>query len=479
MADKRFRRKTWLVTLLIAVFSLRALSSLAQTDDKDPATAAKLEALTLVEELGFELPEIQPGPAMTLPEVLEAVDRNNRSLNAGRMEIEKVEARLSQAYAYILPFSQGSLTFTHNDHEDTANFAMPGVNLDIPPMVIRRQQDLKGMLQVGMNLIHAEGWATISAAKRGVELAKASVEEARQMALHQVAQGYYLALMAKELIDLRIEQARSAAHHLKVAKARLDAGTGLKIDVLRAQTDLETAHQDLISAHLSYETARDALTVAAGLEDRGLLMPVPPKNQNAPTEEESTLVEQAHGSRADIARSQANIALMRKQLDAVWLKFVPTLNVGWGLQYQFTEPPNLGSSDRSRWSLIFTLTVPIYNHQRYGELDMQRVALRQAMLQEDDILVNAALEVRRLRREYLAKLSSLLVAERQKELAKQALTLIEASYEIGTGSSLEVTDAHKTRTMAEVNVTVKRFEVQSALLALLKAIGQDISDLGK
>lgn len=479
MIDNFFWRKAWLLTGGICVFSLSAFSSLAQMDEKAPAPQAEVEVLALIDDLGFEVPETTQGPPMTLPEVLEAVDKNNRALNAGRMEIEKVEARLSQAYAYILPFSQGSLTFTHNDHEDTANFAMPGVNLDIPPMVIRRQQDLKGMLQVGMNLIHAEGWATISAAKRGVALAKASVEEARQMALHQVAQGYYLALMAKELIDLRIEQARSAAHHLKVAKARLDAGTGLRIDVLRAQTDLETAHQDLISAHLSYETARDALTVAAGLENRGLLMPVPPKEISVPTAEDSTLVEQAQGSRTDVARSRANIALMQKQLDAVWLKFVPTLNVGWGLQYQFTEPPSLGSSDRSRWSLIFTLTVPLYNHQRYGELDMQRVALRQAMLQEDDILVNAALEVRKLRREYLAKLSSLLVANRQKELAKQALTLIEASYEIGTGSSLEVTDAHKTRTMADVNVTVKRFEAQSALLALLKAIGQDVSGLGR
>ncbi|MCU0662990.1 MAG: TolC family protein [Myxococcota bacterium] len=463
---------------MLATAALCAAPGAAQVKKRDLGKIAENDKPVPVEELGFEVPQIAPGPPMTLPEVLEAVDKNNRALVAGRMEIEKVEARLSQAYAYILPFSQATLTYSHNDHSDTANFGAD-LGIDMPPMVIRQQEDLKGMVQVGMNLIHAEGWATISAAKRGVALAKLSVEEGRQIALHQVAQGYYMALMAKELIDLRIEQALSAAHHLKVAKARLDAGTGLKIDVLRAETDLETAHQELISANLGYETARDALTVATGTQQRGLLMPVLPGDMVAPQDDETKLAEKASGSRADIARSAANIALLQKQLDVVWLKFVPTLNVGWGLQYQFTETADLGSPDRSRWSLIFTLTVPIYNHQRYAELDLQRIALRQAMLQQDDIAANASLEVRRLRREYLGKLSALVVAERQKELAKQALTLIEASYAAGTGSSLEVTDAHKTRSMADVNATVKRFEVQNALLSLLKAIGQDMSVLGK
>ncbi len=422
-------------------------------------------------DIDFALPEITPGPKMTLADVLLAADRRNVTLSAARLEIEKAEAQLSQAWALVLPGAQASLQLMHRDHEDTVSFA-EGMSFVVMP-----REDLKGSVQVGMPIVNFQNWYTISAAKKGRELAQMSVEQGRQQLLLGVAQAYYMALMAHSLIGMYETQVKSSAHHLKVAKARFNVGTGLRIDVIRAETDLEQARQELLSAHLAFDNARDAIAVLTG--SKGLPMPVETPPIGVPEGDEAALASRAVQDRPDIKAKRATIGLMEKQLDASWMQFLPTLDAAWGLDYQFTKPGDMGSDDRSRWAFVFTLTVPIYNHYRYGDLDYKRAALRQAMLQAEDTELNASQEVRKARRDYLTALSSVTIAERQGKLAKEALTLTEASYNAGTGSSLDVTDSRRTASSAEVNLAAKRLQAQIALLSLLSSVGEDMLKLSR
>jgi len=435
-----------------------------------PAGEVKPQQPTAALAEEFEIPKITPGPEMTIAEALRAADKRNLTLEAARAEIEKTEAKLSQAWALVLPAAQSKLQLMHRDHEDSVNFG--GTDLVIMP-----QQDLKGIVEAGMPLINAQSWLTISAAKKGVELARMSVEQGRQQLLLGVAQAYYMALMAESLIGLYETQVNSSEHHRQVAAARFEAGTGLRIDVIRAETDLYEARQKLLSAHLSFDNARDAIGVLTG--SSGLPMPVEAPPMNSPSGDEAELAKRALAQRPDLKSKNLNMELMRKQLDASWMQFVPTLDAAWQFQYQFTKPSELGSTDRSRWTLLFTLSVPIYNHFRYGDLDEKRAALRQAMIQQKDAEENASMSVRKTRRDYLTALSSVAIAERQAILAKEALTLVEASYNAGTGSSLDITDGRRTASSAEVNWAAKRLEAQVALLSLLNAIGEDVSTFAK
>jgi outer membrane protein TolC len=434
------------------------------------------------EELGFDLPQVSPGRPMTLVAALDMADRRNVTLSAARIEIEKAQAQLKQSWGMVLPGAQASMQLMQRDHADTVNFS-EGLPEDMLPegmggeMVVMPQQDLKGSIQIGMPLVNVQNWLTIGVAKQGVRVAEASIEDARQQLLLGVSQAFYMARMAGSLIELNIEQARSAAHHLKIARARFEAGTGLKIDVLRAETDLEQARQELLTAHLAYDNARDALGILTGVG--GLPLPVEPRPLASPAGTDDELTSTAMGKRADVRATREMIELADRQLDAAWMQFLPTLDAAWGLDYQFTEPGELGSTDRSRWAFVFTLTVPLYNHYRYGDLDYKRAALKQAMLQAEDTEQNVSLEVRKARRDYLTALSSVEIAENQARLATEAMSLVEAAYEAGTGSSLDVTDARRTKSATDVNLVAQRLQAQLALLNLLEAIGEDMTALGK
>ena len=429
----------------------------------------------------IEMPRITPGPELTLDEALRLADKRNLTLEAARVEVDKAAAQLKQAYALVLPGIQAKMTLMHRDHEDSFNFgdslppSLAGSMGDLQDTVIAPQQDLTGALEAGMALINAQSWFTIGAAKKGVEAARLAIEDGRQLLLLGVSQAFYVAMMTRSLIDLYEEQIRSSQHHLDVARARYEAGTGLRIDVIRAETELESARQDLVKAHFSFDNARDTLGQLTGSDT--LPLPVEAALAAPPPGDEAALVERASATRSDLAAKRAIISAMEKQLDAAWMQFLPTLDVGWQLQYQFTKPGDKGSADRSRWALVFTLSVPIYNHFRYGDLDYKRAALRQAMIEEEDKAGRLGVEVRNARRDYLSALSANAIAERQVALAREALTLIEASYEAGTGTSLDVTDARRTLSATNVNLITTRLKAQIALLALLRAAGQGMETI--
>jgi outer membrane protein TolC len=445
-----------------------------------PPTTLEPPGPPSVDELGFELPQVTPGEPMTLDQALVRADRRNLGLQSARIEIEKAEARLEAAWGGVLPIAQASLQMMHRDHADTVNFTDSLPPGSVPEgmggdMVVMPQQDLKGNVQVLMPLVNAQNWLTIGVAKQGVRLTESTIEEAQQQVLLGVAVSYFVASQFGDLIELNHQQVRSAAHHLRIARARYEAGTGLKIDVIRAETDLAKSRQELLSSHLAYDNARDALGTLAGAE--GLPLPVGRPTLAEPAGGEEQLVSQALAERPSIQAQQQAVELADRALDAAWMQFLPTLNAVWNLDYQFTEPGDLGSTDRSRWAFIFTLSVPIYNHYRYGDLDLKRAELKQAMLNQEDTQNNLSHEVRQLRRDYLNALSSVAIAERQTDLAAEGLALVEAAYEVGTGTSLDVTDARRTKAAADFNLIRTQLEAQIALLTLLQAVGADMAGL--
>lgn len=460
-----------LISTTFMAFLFQGAQVVAQQPEVLPAPVESADPTVAGDAMVIPAPEpsaVTPGPVLSLPDALAMAQKRNLTYQAAREEVAKAEAQLKQAWALVLPGVQGKLTLMHRDHDDSFNFA--GNDVTIYP-----QQEMKGVVEAGMPLINAQNWLTIQAARMGVDVTRQLTESERQSVLYELATVYLNGLTARSLIEMYAEQNRSAAQHLRVAQARFDAGTGLKIDVLRAQTDLEMAGQDLSNSKLMYDNARDAVAMMTGFEG-GLPMLVDPGDFEMPVGGDAELADRARDQLPGMKALRGLIAVYEKQLDASWMQFLPTLDVGWQLSYQFSELAAMGSTDRSRWALMFTLTLPIYNHYRYGDLDYKRATLRQAMLREQDSSDKLATGVRVARRDYLSALSNVLTAQRQVELATEALKLVESSYEAGTSTSLEVTDAHRTVTQARTNQIVNDLKAQLSLLSLLKTIGEDISD---
>jgi len=337
---------------------------------------------------------------------------------------------------------------------------------DAPDLVVRRQEELRAGVQAGMSLLSAQGWLGVSAGRRGVELAERSVEAARVQLLFGVAQAFWMAHVSRELVGIQESQLLAAARHLELAEARVAQGDALRIDVVRAETEVEKARQDLLAAHLNLDNTRDALSNLVGSD--ALLLPEAPPELAAPEDGDAGV-----GERADVKAAHAAARLAERMTDVAWAQFLPSLSVTGQLGYLFSEPPDLGSQDRSRWAAMLVLSVPLYSQVRFADLDAKRAARHQAELRVAETEASAALEVRKAQRDYRVALASLETAGHQAALAQEALQLTEAAYENGAATSLDVTDAQRTQTTAALNAAAQRLRSQISLLTLMRAAGDD------
>jgi outer membrane protein TolC len=412
---------------------------------------------------------VTPGKSVSLADALRLADLNNLSVAVAREDIVKAQAKLKAAWSALLPRASGGLTFTHNDHPDY-------VGLGTQSLIARRQDDLAANLMVELPLVDVRSFLGISLAKLSGQVAELSFEKLRQALLLSVAQAYFQSLSARSLVDVHKSQQDSLRKHLAVASIRHRSGTGSRLDVIRAQTDLLTANEDIVAAVAALENSRDALAVLMGVE--GLPMPEQVPALNPPVGSASELASRARKRREDLRLARTSVRLADKDLTTSWMQFLPSLYGSWQFSYQVTEPSSLRSEDKSRWFYAITLSVPLYDHTRYADLDEKRAALRSAELQAKDAEQKALLEVRSARRDYEKAMAQVATAAKKALLAAQALTLSESAYENGTGNSLDVTDAFRAKRAAEIDLAVKRFESQMALLSLLRSVGGDISRIG-
>ena len=436
----------------------------------------------------FAAPERPAVPTVTLAEALRLADERNLDLAAVRQEIDKAAAAVSTTWGLVLPILQGSLEYQHFDHEDSVDLAgsfaplLTAMGITLPPgtslgdpLVLNRQDQLHGALTAVLPLINLKSWFTIGAAQSGEALAELSFADARQSLLLGVARTFCLTRMAQEVLALHEGNVRSAEQHLRVARQRRDAGAGMPIDVIRAETDLEQARQEHLAARAALDSARDGLGLL--LDAAAAPLPATPPAIAAPTEDSAGLERRALADRTDLAAARARATLADDQLTAAWMEFVPTLELIGNLSHQFTDPPDLGSDDQTRWVLMLNIKVPLYDHFRYATLDERAASLRQAELQRAATEKRAALEVRQARRDHETAQASVALAERQANLAREGLALVEAAYEAGAGASLDVTEARRLNTAAGVNLAAQRLQAQVALLELHRATGRDLRAL--
>ena len=479
-------RKWPLPTVLAAFFSFITPNAHGQAAKppapEDAAPASPMPLQRRVETLStdelvekYHLPTITPGAEVSLAEALKTANDRNLDLKAMQAEIAIAQGRLKTAWGAILPVIQGKMSYTVHDHEDAMR--LPDSEGNVIEIVTNRQHNVQGGIEAYMPIIDPKAWWGVKVAKEASALTQMNVETVRQQVLLNVAEAYFSSLMAAKLIEIHLSTLVAFDYSRNIAESRHKVGAGLRIDVIRAETDIETARQQLIAANLFYDNTRDVLAILTDTE--GLPLPVDPGPVAVPEEETEVLEQKAMENRPDLKAAREQVAFYNIQIQESYMQFLPYLTASWSGSYQFTEPSDAGPDDRSRMAGVFSLVVPIYDHYRYGDVDTKRASLRKTEFEIRNAERNATMAVRKARRDYLAALASAEAAKKQSLLSKEALTLTEASYNTGTGSSLEVTDARRTALQADVNATNQELEAQIALLGLIYAIGEDMRNLGK
>lgn len=300
--------------------------------------------------------------------------------------------------------------------------------------------------------------------------ARANLSRAQADLVLQVKQAYYTYVQQRRLVDVQEANLRNRQEHLAQARARVQAGVGLPIDVVRAETSVADAMLNLNQAQNAAAVAHVTLAQLMGLDPRTPLALAEDAEPAVATEDYTALQARALAQRPEIKQAQANLQAARYGINTAKTANAPSLvgTVGSGLRGNSFPPSNetLTLGVAVQWNAFDagnTRGRVMEAQAQHEAAQAQLTATAQAVMAD---VAQAYLNVR------MAELR-LVTADAQVANAQEAVRLAQGRYTAGLGTFLDVLDAQASLVTAQTNRVNTQSAINQARAALAYAIYND------
>lgn len=405
---------------------------------------------------------------LTLDEVLALAQKENSQLRVEKARFAQVETNLEEAWSALFPTVAAQGKYTRNNREFKFPVSTPSQTGQATPpefLTIQPKDQWDGSITVAAPLLAPAAYPAIEAVRSGVRSSEAEFIAAKTGVLFAVAQAFYTAAIADEMVAARQFGIEVAKATLRNAQTRFDAGTVTKVDVARAELARLRAEQFAREAKFGTEQAYRALATLIHAQAPFKVRPSndPPSNRTALNLETALqLRPEFRGLELALKSTQA------RQRAYAW-RWAPTLSA-FGSARIFNYD-NFAREHRA-WAVGATLDWVIYDG---GNRDALR---RRSLAQEQEFSTRLAL-LRDAIRDELADARGRLdtkhhaheTAERAVVLATETLELVRTQYEAGNAAQVDLLQAQDGLAIAKEDLARAHYELAMADLALRRAAG--------
>lgn len=417
--------------------------------------------------------QAQAGRDLTLDDALATARRANRTLTAEKARLAGARTAVEQAWSALFPVVTLQGKYTHNYKEAQLNFGellsvyQLRPNVTTPPSfnaTILKQEQLDGQVNVTLPLIAPAAYPALDAVKKGVGASEATYQSSEATVLTNVAQAFYLAAAADEVVVTRQSNIQVNRATLENAKTRFAAGTVTKVDVDRAELALVRAEQAEREAEYGRQQAYRALATLIQ-SDAPFKVHAPEVPSAAPDQN----LDAALKLRPEFRALELTAASSDAQSRAYGWKWSPQLSA-FGLAHIGNYAGFTG--DKYNWAVGLQLDWTLFDG---GVRDAQRhLAAAQAAeaTARAQVLGDAIRDDLENGRQFLeTKRAALQAAVRAVALAQETLDLVRSQYEAGTVTQVDLLQAQDNLVAARETVAQSRLDVAVADVTLRRAAG--------
>jgi outer membrane protein TolC len=384
--------------------------------------------------------------------------------------IRQSQTGIAQARAAFLPDIETSVT----DQSETVNLRTFGLNFPLPagvsfPSLVGPFSVFDARATAQQSVFDFSSIRKYQSSKVTVEATKADADTTRNQVSDTVARAYLACLRADATVETQKANVDLSDALLKLSEREKTAGTGLAIEVTRAQVQLANDRQNLIVAENDRRKAVLNLLRAMGLNldarieftDKLAYKPVDVGPMEA-------ALEKARKERAELKAQAKREEIAKLNYGSVKAERLPSLSA-FG-NYGTIGPEIIGALPTR--AVGVTLKVPVFDGGRREARRAESLSqLRQEEIRSRDVKQQVELDVR-------LALDSIRSAASQVETAREGLTLSENElaqarrrYEGGVANSIEVTDAQTRLDRARDNQIAALYNYNLARLDLATATG--------
>lgn len=473
--------------LSVLALSLVTPSALAQIQSPAAEPSSVPGASPAARTQAPETPAATPKYFLTLTESIDFAQKNNYEILLAQKQIEDARWQLTETGATGLPQVTATASYGRQDPittETTTDVgAGGGAGLGSNPQfaaflgtasvnTFNAGITLSQTLFAGFRIVDGVRLANINVGgmEEGLRLA-------RQNVAFQVTNAYFSALRAWEVLELDKQNLKLLQEQVRTAEARLLAGTGVKLDVLQAQSQMLQLQQSMSNDLNAYEKAKMNLNQTMGRpSDYPIVLNTfaQVEDQN-PDEIEAlkTAIEKRPDLQQLRLQKELNELNATIQARAVW----PTLSaqVRYALQDQAVVNGNSRNIQNVNYSL--NMNWPIFDgFAAQAKAQRARKSADQIQINLDQLQQRVALDIQQSFMDIEAAREREIMAKAGIQLAEESLRVAQVSYKEGVGVMLDVINAQTTLQQASNSLIAARYDMNIARARLYQALGLDIID---
>ena len=409
--------------------------------------------------------ELAAPPTLTLDQALAMARKRSPNLAVERARLAQARTNIEQAWSALFPTVALQGKYTHNDREVVLPFGpVDPVTMRPTNITIQPQEQLDGAINATMPLIAPPAYPALDAVKSGVRASEANFEVSEAQVQFTVAQTYYAAAIADEVLVARKSSVQVARATLDNARTRFAAGTVTKVDVDRAELAFMRAEQQNREAVTAREQTYRTLATLIHADGAFQVATTPPSLRSDPQ-----ALDLAMHLRPEFRALEETVRSAEAQRRAYKWRWAPTLSA-FGLARAFNYKNFAGQ--QHVWAVGGQRDWVIFDG---GGRDAQRLL---AAAQADEAMARAEVlrdtvgdDLVNGQRSLETKQKAVETAERSVALARETLELVRVQYEAGSVTQVDLLQAQDGLVAVQEALAQAHFDVAVTDLTLRRSAG--------
>ncbi len=394
--------------------------------------------------------------AITLEQATELAKKRANQIRLSELDIKKAEEQIRRARAGILPQVSVSYSYTYL-----------GQDLALGTTPNHRQS---AVFQLNQTIFNKELFELINLANSQRELQNLIKEDVERTLQSQVKDLFYALLYRRQLVKLQKENLDYWEENYTRVSAKFSAGVVPKVELLRAQSQLEQAKAQLEQARVDYRRALEEFKALLRLEEE-----VEPEGELEIREfalKEEELLQALREKNSTLRVSKKAVELAQNTIALKKARNYPTVS-GFANYQLFTGRRSvLGDTEWLKgYSFGISLNYLIFD----GFLRRAEVAEAELdLFKQKENLLQLEYDLRARLKSLLLSINSLLMQikalQSSLEFAKESLRLSTERYRLGVGSQLELLEVRTSYNNILANYYLILYQYNSSLANLERLI---------
>lgn len=411
-------------------------------------------------------PDVKADHALTIDEAADIAEKNAFNVLTSASQSEQSRQRIAEARGAMGPQVSAQGVYTRYPSAQTANFGS-GPPITIQPI------DTK-TVSLSMNLpidISGNLNRNVRAAEHNYQASKFTIQAQKNQARLTARQAFIAVLRAAAAVAVQQQAVADSTENLRIQNVKFTAGSIARVDVVRAQAQLEQSNSDLINAQNSLQTAKESFNqaLARPIETPVTLVEI----QSLPdvTADPDTIVTSAQRNRPEVLSLQETQIALSNSRRALEATMNPSLSLGINSSHTF----DVGAFGRSTSTVgTLTLNLPIFDSGiTRARVKEARQTEEQNRIQLNQTQLNVSLQVRQAITNLIDARARLASAQQQVSLSEENLRIARVRNQAGQGIFLEIVDAETQLTQARNTWVSARYDYLNAYAQLQQAVGTD------